>query len=139
MTTDTDEKEKHRGIVGKIKAKIATMGASALVAYLLIDVVMYSGLLLMARTAFKKSAGMEPWHDIRGFLVVVGGVWATNNATKAFRLSGAAALAPAVDYVCGVLQKKLGINKLVASILILAFFGVTALLFIGVWILSGAS
>eukprot|EP00930_Biecheleria_cincta_P074293 TRINITY_DN61496_c0_g1_i1.p1 TRINITY_DN61496_c0_g1~~TRINITY_DN61496_c0_g1_i1.p1 ORF type:complete len:152 (+),score=31.14 TRINITY_DN61496_c0_g1_i1:58-513(+) len=94
MGTDDEGKGFVSKIVAKVRQKAAVMGASALVAYLLIDIVVYAFALTAAREAFLRSTGKEPWADIRGFLLVVGGIWAGNNATRPLRLAGAAALSP---------------------------------------------
>eukprot|EP00931_Biecheleriopsis_adriatica_P048308 TRINITY_DN27911_c0_g1_i1.p1 TRINITY_DN27911_c0_g1~~TRINITY_DN27911_c0_g1_i1.p1 ORF type:complete len:152 (-),score=23.67 TRINITY_DN27911_c0_g1_i1:86-541(-) len=97
MGADDDSKGLVAKIVAKVRQKAAVMGASALVAYLLIDIVVYAFALTAAREAFLRSTGKEPWADPRGFLLVVGGIWAGNNATRPLRLAGAAACSPIVE------------------------------------------
>merc|ERR550532_1048141 len=103
-----DDKDHESGLVAKlvgvVRRKAAAMGTSALVAYLLIDVVVYAFALVAARAAFLKATGKEPWADVRGFLLVLGGIWAGNNATRPLRMAGAAGLAPAVGRALGLLE-----------------------------------
>uniref|UniRef100_A0A7S1SBJ7 Uncharacterized protein n=1 Tax=Alexandrium catenella TaxID=2925 RepID=A0A7S1SBJ7_ALECA len=105
---DDDGKAKEHGLVAKVvgvvRRKAAAMGASAFVAYLLIDIVVYAFALVAAREAFLRSTGKEPWADIRGFLLVLGGIWASNNATRPLRLAGAAAGAPLVERALAFLE-----------------------------------
>ncbi|CAK0832586.1 unnamed protein product [Prorocentrum cordatum] len=63
---------------------------------IMIDIAMYSFALVGARAAFLAATGREPWQDLTGFLLVLGGFWAGNNATKPARVAAAAALAPVV-------------------------------------------
>merc|ERR1719442_383061 len=62
----------------------------------MIDITLYSFALVGARAAFLAATGREPWQDLTGFLLVFGGFWAGNNATKPARVAAAAALAPLV-------------------------------------------
>eukprot|EP00928_Gymnodinium_smaydae_P074670 TRINITY_DN5769_c0_g1_i1.p3 TRINITY_DN5769_c0_g1~~TRINITY_DN5769_c0_g1_i1.p3 ORF type:complete len:154 (+),score=39.17 TRINITY_DN5769_c0_g1_i1:81-542(+) len=97
------EEKTEKGLVARIvelvRRKAAKMGASALVAYLMIDAVVYAFALTAAREAFLRTTGKEPWADVRGFLLVVGGIWAGNNATRPLRMAGAAALSPVVGRI----------------------------------------
>uniref|UniRef100_A0A7R9ZYV5 Uncharacterized protein n=1 Tax=Pyrodinium bahamense TaxID=73915 RepID=A0A7R9ZYV5_9DINO len=97
-------------VIGMIRRKAAAMGTSALIGYLLIDMVVYAIALVLAREAFLRSTGKEPWQDARGFLLVVGGIWAGNNATRPMRLAGAAALAPLVEWLLVRLEGLLPTN-----------------------------
>mmetsp|Transcript_91578 Transcript_91578/g.259416 ORF Transcript_91578/g.259416 Transcript_91578/m.259416 type:complete len:154 (+) Transcript_91578:50-511(+) len=108
MGSDGDEeKSLVARVVGAVRRKAAAMGTSALVAYLLIDIVVYAFALVAAREAFLKTTGKEPWADIRGFLLVLGGIWAGNNATRPVRLAGAAGLSPAVGRALSFLERLL--------------------------------
>merc|ERR1719245_1772486 len=106
-----DDKDHESGLlaklVGVVRRKAAAMGTSALVAYLLIDVVVYAFALVAAREAFLRTTGKEPWADARGFLLVVGGIWAGNNATRPLRMAGAAALSPLVGRALAWLEELL--------------------------------
>merc|ERR1719275_367677 len=100
MGSDDGDEGKDKPLLAKvidvICRKACSMGPSALVAYLLIDIAMYSWALVAARAAVLAATGREPWQDVSYFLLVLGGIWAGNNATRPLRLAGAAALAPAV-------------------------------------------
>merc|ERR1712176_1139086 len=77
---------------------------------LLIDIVVYAFALVAAREAFLRSTSKEPWQDIRGFVLVLGGIWAGNNATRPMRLAGAAACAPVVGRVLDFFQSLLPVS-----------------------------
>mmetsp|Transcript_31768 Transcript_31768/g.62426 ORF Transcript_31768/g.62426 Transcript_31768/m.62426 type:complete len:151 (-) Transcript_31768:131-583(-) len=147
MGTD-DSKGLLSKIVAKVRQKAAVMGASALVAYLLIDIVVYAFALTAAREAFLRSTGKEPWADIRGFLLVVGGIWAGNNATRPLRLAGAAALSPvigkAMQFVEGLLPVRIRKATLpggatfatpIAAGVLLAAWGILVLSLLGAYLI----
>merc|ERR1711939_944434 len=106
-----------------------------LIAYLTIDAVVYACFLVAARAAFKASTGSEPWHDIKGFAVVLAGIWAGNNATRPMRLAGAATLAPAIDWILDKAQEKFKVGRIVAAVGLCIAVGVLAVAAIAGYIL----
>merc|ERR1719161_1113446 len=110
------------------------MGPAMLIAYLLIDAVVYTIFLVVARAAFKKAAGHEPWHDVKGFAVVLAGIWAGNNATRPLRLAGAAALTPAIEWAIDKIQRRFVLTRPMAAFCLLVAIGTCAVFAVGLWI-----
>jgi len=128
MGSDGDGSEK--GFVAKmiavLRGQALGLGQAALLAYLLIDIAVYAVLGLVVRSAFRRVQGQEPWQDPKAFVVAVAATWAGNNATRPFRLAGAAALSPALEWTMGRLREKWGIGRFWAAIAILAVWGAFA-------------
>merc|ERR1711924_463506 len=109
-----DKSSKSKGIFGmlkKIADKVLAKGPHFVLAYILIDVLMYSVVLLFARSAYKLKWGQEPWKDPKAFIVMMAGIWAANNWTKPLRIAGAAALALPINRAVDTVDAKLDLAK----------------------------
>mmetsp|Transcript_4530 Transcript_4530/g.6345 ORF Transcript_4530/g.6345 Transcript_4530/m.6345 type:complete len:158 (+) Transcript_4530:177-650(+) len=117
-----------------VKAKAWQLGQAALLAYLFIDITCYAVLGLIVRTGFKAMKGIEPWEDPKAFLVAAAATWAGNNATRPFRIAGAAALAPPLEMVLSFVQATLGLSRFFSAIAMLICYGCAALTIMGLWV-----
>eukprot|EP00244_Chara_vulgaris_P004076 TRINITY_DN17893_c0_g2_i1.p1 TRINITY_DN17893_c0_g2~~TRINITY_DN17893_c0_g2_i1.p1 ORF type:complete len:202 (-),score=36.81 TRINITY_DN17893_c0_g2_i1:98-664(-) len=120
-----------------VRAQVAKLGLAAVLAYGLIDGIMYTIFFIIAFLGYEKSTGQNPARNIKSLLAVVIIMWTGNNFTRPFRLAGAAALAPVFDKGIKKLQKALNLpNEAAAFALATATIAGVCLSIAGALILS---
>ncbi|GBG75487.1 hypothetical protein CBR_g20118 [Chara braunii] len=120
-----------------VRAQVAKLGLAAVLAYGLIDGIMYTIFFIIAFLGYEKSTGQNPARNLKALLAVVIIMWTGNNFTRPFRLAGAAALAPVFDKGIKKLQKALNLpNEAAAFALATATIAGVCLTIAGALILS---
>eukprot|EP00897_Mesotaenium_endlicherianum_P006043 jgi/Mesen1/5467/ME000273S04708 len=122
---------------GELRAKVAKLGLSAVLAYGLFDGVTYTTFFILAFLGYEKSTGQNPAANLKALLGIVVLMWTGNNVTRPFRVAGAAALAPFIDKGLKRLQEILNLpNTAFAFMLVTATFASLCFSIVGLLILS---
>ncbi|XP_024514993.1 uncharacterized protein LOC9649672 [Selaginella moellendorffii] len=120
-----------------LRAKVAALGLSAVLAYGLFDGITYTTFFVLAFLGYEKSTGQNPAANLKALLGIVVLMWTGNNVTRPFRVAGAAALAPLLDRALKKMQKLLNLpSKAFAFMLVVAAFASLCFSIVGLLILS---
>eukprot|EP00271_Cylindrocystis_brebissonii_P005968 TRINITY_DN18438_c0_g1_i3.p1 TRINITY_DN18438_c0_g1~~TRINITY_DN18438_c0_g1_i3.p1 ORF type:complete len:251 (-),score=29.39 TRINITY_DN18438_c0_g1_i3:458-1210(-) len=119
--------ENIRGYAPRLRQKLEDLGPPALLAYGLLNGLVYSALFVAAFLGAERSAGTSLVTDLKAVLKVAVLLWAGNNATRPLRVAGAIALAPSIRAGLTRLEKGLKLRGpseafMVAVGAIIAFF-----------------
>eukprot|EP00850_Spirogloea_muscicola_P008319 SM000044S15966 [mRNA] locus=s44:279256:280252:- [translate_table: standard] len=121
----------------EMRARVAKLGLSAVLAYGLFDGITYTSFFVLAFLSYEKSTGQNPATNLKALLGIVVLMWTGNNVTRPFRVAGAAALAPLIDRGLNQLQRILKLpNKAFAFMLVVGSFASLCGATVGVLILS---
>ncbi|XP_031502945.1 uncharacterized protein LOC116266028 [Nymphaea colorata] len=122
-----------------LRAKIAKLGLSAVLAYGLFDGITYTTFFILAFLGYEKSTGKNPAANLKALLGIVILMWTGNNVTRPFRVAGAAALAPIIDKGLKKIQRYFNLPSLfyafalVVSIVAVSCFTIVGLLILSRW------
>ncbi|CAN6486926.1 unnamed protein product [Victoria cruziana] len=120
-----------------LKAKIAKLGLSAVLAYGLFDGITYTTFFILAFLGYEKSTGKNPAANLKALLGIVILMWTGNNVTRPFRVAGAAALAPIIDKGLKKIQRYFNFPSLFyAFALVVSLVAGTCFTIVGLLILS---
>ncbi|KAL4457305.1 hypothetical protein ABPG75_012170 [Micractinium tetrahymenae] len=103
----------------ELRAKLATLGLAAVLAYGLFDGISYTIAFSLAFLGYEAQTGLNPTQNVADIVKICILMWAGNNVTRPFRLAGAAALAPFMDKFMERLQTKLKLKSKAAAFALL--------------------
>lgn len=119
-----------------LRKKLVALGPAAVLAYGLFDGITYTIAFSIAFLGYEAKTGLNPTANLADIVKIVLLMWAGNNATRPFRLAGAAALAPAMEKLMEWMKDRFRFpNKMVSFFVIVAFvaivcFGIVGSLFL---------
>jgi hypothetical protein len=120
-----------------LREKLVALGPAAVLAYGLFDGITYTIAFSIAFLGYEAKTGLNPTANVADIIKIVILMWAGNNATRPFRLAGAAALAPFMDRVMLSLQERLRLpSKMVSFFMIVAVVAAVCLSIVGGLFLS---
>lgn len=121
----------------EMRAKVAKLGLSAVLAYGLFDGVTYTAFFVLAFLGYEKSTGLNPAANLKSLLGIIVTMWAGNNVTRPFRVAGAAAVAPFIDRGLKIVQRSLRLPNLAfAFMLVVAMFASLCFSIVGLLVVS---
>ncbi|KAK3042790.1 hypothetical protein RJ639_001063 [Escallonia herrerae] len=123
--------------LAQTSGRLAKLGLSAVLAYGIFDAVTYTTFFVLAFLGYEKSTGKNPAANLQALLGIVILMWAGNNVTRPFRVTGAAALAPVIDKGLRRIQKYFNFPNIVyAFALVVTIVAVPCVIVAGLLILS---
>lgn len=120
-----------------LRRKLVELGPAAVLAYGLFDGVTYTIAFAIAFLGYEAKTGLNPTANVADIVKIVLLMWAGNNATRPFRLAGAAALAPTMERLMVWMQKRFNFpNKMFSFFFIVGFVAAVCLGIVGTLFLS---